>query len=454
MSQRRKSSSKISFEVVNPDAAGIDIGRSFHEVSIIPGESKRFGVYTEDLHELGRYLVNHGIKTVAMESTGYYWKNPFVMLQDYGLEVILVNAKHTRNVRGRKSDKIDADWIRKLHSSGLLHASFQPDAFTERLRHYTRHRQNLIRVADGYINRMHKALTLMNLHLGMVLSDIVGKSGRAIIEQILAGERSAEVLADLVDHRVKASREERIKALTGYWREECLFELEQCYDLFSYHREKLKACDEKIEALLKEQLPNDVNANNSGEEQAPSYTRITQAKNDPDFDLNQYLIRLNGGIDLAAIPGVGTATLLCLVSEVGLNLEKSFPSSTAFCSWLGLTPNNKISGGKLLSSKMQKKKNRLKDALRMAANAVGRTKKASPLKSFFSRVMARKGRKVAIIATARKIAALIYHMLTRKVQYQPEPDHLYQQRLKNQRIKVMNKWLKQMDIQQNELSFI
>lgn len=214
MQKKNQSRSNVSFEVVNPHAGGIDIGRRFHEVSIAPGESKCFGVYTEELHELGRYLVSHGIKTVAMESTGYYWKNPFVMLQDYGLEVILVNAKHTRNIRGRKSDKIDANWIRQLHSCGLLHASFQPDAFTERLRHYTRHRQNLIRVADSYINRMHKALTLMNLHLGMVLSDIVGQSGRAIIEKILEGERSAEVLADLVHFRVKASREERIKALT------------------------------------------------------------------------------------------------------------------------------------------------------------------------------------------------------------------------------------------------
>ena len=452
MKKNLSSDSEISFEVVNPNAAGMDIGSRFHEVSIAPGESQRFGVYTEDLHELGRYLVAHGIKTVAMEATGYYWKNPFVMLQDYGLEVILVNAKHTRNVRGRKSDKIDANWIRRLHSCGLLSASFQPDAFTERLRHYTRHRQNLIRVADSYINRMHKSLTLMNLHLGLVLSDIMGKSGRAIIEKILEGERSAEVLADLADRRVKASREERIKALTGYWREECLFELNQCYELFQFHRSKLAECDKKIEALLQDQLTHSEPPEQPTQNHPP--TSIPKAKNDPDFDLNHYLFQLNGGIDLAAIPGVGTATLLTLVSEVGMDLKKSFPTASAFCSWLGLIPNNKISGGKLLSSKMEKKRNRLKDALRMAANAVGRTRKPSPLKAFFHRIMAKKGRKVAIIATARKIAALIYHMLDRKVQYKPEPDEVYRERLKNQRVKIINKWLKQLDINQQELSFI
>lgn len=316
--------------MVNPHAAGMDIGSRFHEVSISSGSSKRFGVYTEDLHELGRYLVSHGIKTVAMEATGYYWKNPFVLLQDYGLEVLLVNAKHTRNVRGKKSDKIDANWIRQLHSCGLLHASFQPDAFTEQLRHYSRHRGNLIRVGDSYINRMHKALTLMNLHLGLVLSDIMGKSGQAIIEAILQGERCAEALADLADRRMKASREERIKALTGYWREECLFELRQCYDLYHYHQDKLKACDQEIEALLKEQLKEieakaqqEASQQEAADQVIPSlevpqsHQKIRKAKNDPDFDLNGYIVQLSGGIDLAAIPGVGTSTLLSLVSEVG-----------------------------------------------------------------------------------------------------------------------------------------
>ena len=247
----------VKFTIVNPHAAGIDVGSKSHWVAIglDDDEVQEFGVFTEDLHELCKWLKSKGIQTVAMESTGFYWKQLFVMLQTYGMEVYLVNASFTKNVQGRKpSDKADGRWIWRLHSVGLLPASFQPDLFTEELRTYTRHRKRLIEGASQCVNRMQKCLTLMNIQLPVVLSDITGKSGQAIIEAILKGERNAKKLAKLAHSRVKADKATIAKALTGFWRADHLFELKQHWQLYHTYRDQLKSCDEQIDVLLQKRV--------------------------------------------------------------------------------------------------------------------------------------------------------------------------------------------------------
>ena len=245
------------FSIVNPHAAGIDIGSKSHWVAIglADSEVREFGVFTQDLHELCSWLKSKGIQTVAMESTGFYWKQLFVMLQSYGMEVYLVNASFTKNVQGRKpSDKADGRWIWRLHSVGLLPASFQPDLFTEELRTYTRHRKRLIEGASQCVNRMQKCLTLMNIQLPVVLSDITGKSGQAIIKSILSGERDPKKLAKLADRRVKADKSTIAKALTGFWRTDHLFELRQHWEMYHTYRAQLKSCDEQIDVLLQKRV--------------------------------------------------------------------------------------------------------------------------------------------------------------------------------------------------------
>ena len=252
-----KSKDVAKFSIVNPHAAGIDVGSKSHWVAIglADDEVKEFGVFTEDLHELCKWLKSNGIETVAMESTGFYWKQLFVMLQSYKIEAYLVNASFTKNVQGKKpSDKADGRWIWRLHSVGLLPASFQPDLFTEELRTYTRHRKRLIEGASQCVNRMQKCLTLMNIQLPVVLSDITGKSGQAIIGAILKGERNAKKLAQLAHSRVKADKASIAKALTGFWRTDHLFELKQHWELYHTYRSQLKSCDEQIDAFLQQRV--------------------------------------------------------------------------------------------------------------------------------------------------------------------------------------------------------
>jgi len=248
-----KSKQKVEFQVKNANAAGIDVGSRFHLASVGPDnkDSEKFGVFTEDLHRLCKWFKSKGVKTVAMESTGFYWKQLFVMLQSYGFEVYLVNASFTKNIRGKKpSDMADSQWIWQLHSVGLLPASFQPDDFTEELRTYVRHRKSLIEGSSRYISKMQKTLILMNLQLPIVLSDITGKSGTAIIKAILEGERNGQKLAQLADPRVKADKATIAKALTGFWQEQHLFELRQCWELYQFYRSQIDSCDQEIEKLL------------------------------------------------------------------------------------------------------------------------------------------------------------------------------------------------------------
>jgi len=243
----------VKFSMVNPHAAGIDVGSKSHWVCA--GESseqiQEFSVFSEDLHRMAKWLKSLGVQTIAMESTGFYWKSLLLLLQDYGFEVILVHAAHIKNVRGKKTDVQDCHWIWQLHSAGLLSASFQPDSFTDSVRTYTRHRRSLIEGAARYVSKMQKAMVRQNIHLSVVLTDITGKSGRAIIAKILEGERDGTKLAALADYRVKADKATIAKALTGHWKTEHLFELRQAWNTYHFYQQQILECDQQIEQLLK-----------------------------------------------------------------------------------------------------------------------------------------------------------------------------------------------------------
>lgn len=244
--------------IVNTKSAGIDIGGKSHFVAIGQNQEdvKEFGVYTDDLHDLAKWLIAHEITSVAMESTGSYWQELFVILQDYKLEVILTNGRFAKNVKGKKTDIQDCQWLQKLHSIGLLQGSFLPDNDVETLRIYTRHRKTLIENSADYIKRMQQALRLMNIRLDNVIRDVTGKSGMAIIEAILQGERNPEFLASLADYRVKKSKQEIAKALTGNWRAEYIFELKQSYEIYKILHSKISETDKEIEKLLTKQIEN------------------------------------------------------------------------------------------------------------------------------------------------------------------------------------------------------
>ncbi len=441
--------------VIHAHAAGIDVGSRSHYVAI--GQSREdvmeFGVYTDDLHQLCHHLVEQGIATVALESTGSYWQPLFVLLQQYKLNPILVNGKFTKNVKGRKTDVQDCQWIQKLHTMGMLEGSFIPDLFTETVRQYYRHRQCLVGSASSYINKMQKALRLVNIRLDAVLRDVMGKSGKDIIEAILKGERNVKALASLVQPGVKASKAEIESALSGDWREEYIFELRQCYELYRYYHKKIDECDERIQHLLLEEI-----ARKQKEEGLPlveeniKIKKKKARKNEPNINLQRMSAELSGGIDISAIEGVGLGTILCLISEVGIDL-KSFPTAKQFASWLRVSPDLKITGGKVISGKTKKGKNRLAHALMYAANAIGNMKIGGPLVHFFKRIERRKQRSIAIVATARKLAVILWNMLVKKQPYNTEPPTEYLNKIRLNQVKHIQRKIRQLDILENELTF-
>lgn len=444
-----KTKDTVKFSIVHPHAAGIDVGSRFHWVSVgqSAGESKQFGVFTKDLHDLCQWLSSLEIRTVAMESTGFYWKQLFVMLQSYGMEVYLVNASFTKNIQGRKpSDLSDSQWIWKMHSVGLLPASFQPDSFTEELRTFVRHRSRLIEGAAQCVNRMQKCLILMNIQLPIVLSDISGKSGKDIIQAILNGERDGSKLAELADHRVKADKATLAKALTGYWRTDHLFELGQHWELYHYYQKQLERCDQKIEEVLQSRVQATGQA-----ELAYDQKKKSPGKNDPSFQLAAYAYQLSDGVDLLQVDGVGLNLILTLISEVGLDLTQ-FPSAKHFTSWLSLCPNKKVSGGKVLSSSTRKNKSRLRKAFKQTAIGVCR-KKDCVLAHFYRRMAAKHGKGTAITATARKVAIIVYNMLQKREAYRPEQLKDYQEKVRAQKIKQIQRTIQNLEVREHEVAF-
>lgn len=424
--------------VINPTAAGIDVSDNemmvAYPINSEQLEVRVFGCFTRDLYSIVQTLKSNGITTVAMESTGVYWVALFLLLQEYGFEVYLVNAKHVKNVTGRKDDESDAEWIQKLHSCGLLNASFQPDNMTRTLRSMVRHRKNLVQTSSTYLNRMQKALELMNIKLHTVISDIDGKTGVLIIESILAGERNPEVLADLRDKRIKASREEIIKSLEGYYTTEHLFELKQCYQLYCIHREMIDECDKEIEKQLGVQI---ASRNEGVMPDIPKRKRKASGKNRVSFNLTSYLKEILG-VDVTEVVGISEISALTILAEVGKDMSK-WKTEHHFTSWLGLTPNTKISGGKVISSKLKKKKHHAGQAFRIAANSL--YKSQSPLGDHYRRLKAKVGAAKAVVATARKLAIIFYKMIADQKAFNPKSLEDYQQKYKQKKINQLKRKL-------------
>jgi transposase len=439
---------------VNLNAAGIDVGSKSHFVAIgqRAEDVREFGVYTEDLHSLCQWLKDKGITSVALESTGTYWQNLFLMLQDYGLNPILVNGKFTKHVQGRKSDVMDCQWIQRLHSFGLLPNSYQPSTFTEKLRQYTRHRQGVLDNAADYIRKMQKALRQMNLRLDVAIADVTGQTGRAIIEAIIGGESDPVKLADLANYRIHKSKEELAQALTGVFKEEFIFELRQSYQIYNFFRTQIAQCDQAIEKCLLTQI--EANEKVDGEIR-PKYNNKTRKKvnkNSPKIDTQKLAFQLTGGIDLSAIDGVSSMTILSLVSEIDLDMS-AFKTAKQFASWLRLAPNNKISGGKTLSSHTPKNKNPLALALQRAAYAIGNNLKDGALHQFYHRIKYKKGDLKATTATARKLAVIIWNMLTKKEQYRPLDTQVYKDKIRQNVLNNLNKKMKAFKIRPDEINF-
>ena len=435
-----------SMPILRQHAAGIDVGSKSHYVAVGQDQQKDvavFGVYSTDHQKLIGFLHDHKIETVAMESTGSYWQSLFSALQNAGFEVLLVSGHQTKNVRA-KTDVKDCVWIQKLHSLGLLRGCFLPDKHTATMRTLQRHRGFLVEEAGKMSNKMQKALRLMNVRLDVVLSDITGKSGMAIIKAILAGEREGHKLSQLADKRVKKSKTEIAKALVGDWDDVLLYELQDCYDLYYTLQEKIKSVDLKIEHLL-EEFTEDVVI----EPDVVLTKKQTKGKNQPKFDLPTLSYKYYG-VDLFAIESVSSSTILTLISEIGHGIYK-FHSAKAFASFLRLAPNNKVSGGKVISSRTPKGSNRLALALRNAAHTIDR-KKDGALTRFFKRVAYKKGRGAAITATARKIAVIIWNMIVKKQPYEPVDPQQYQEDLKQKAILSMKKKMDTLGIQASDLA--
>lgn len=413
----------ISFPIVHPHSAGIDVGSRSHYVAIGQGKEdvKEFGVYNEDLSALVQHLLDNDITHVCMESTGTYWQSLFSTIQEAGLTVELCNGRYTKNPSGKKTDVQDCQHIQKLYSLGMLQGSFLPDAVTEQLRTYTRHRLKLIDHEADSVRKMQKYLRLLNVRLDVVIKDITGLTGMAIIEAVCKGETDPKVLASFRNANCKKSVEEFVKALQSNKRPDYLFCLQEELALYKMYRTQIADCDTVINKLVEEQINKDENKKGLKTDDKP-HKRVN--KNAPkNMDINQLAYQYFEGVDLMKIEGVSHATVMAIMSEVGLEGFNKFETAKQFVGWLHLSPNTKITGGKVISSRVPKGGNRLKIALRNAANAIGNLKD-SHLSDFFRRILYKSDRVTAISATARKLAVIIYNMITKKEAYKPPTEYL------------------------------
>jgi transposase len=427
-------------DVVHPDAAGIDVGNSEHYVAIAREKSaepvQQFGCFTGDLQKLARFLKEHGICSVAMQSTGVYWIPLYDVLEDEGFEVYLVNARDTRNLPGRKSDVQESQWLLKLHTYGLLRNSFRPTSDIRTLRTYWRQRAELVQMASECVNRMQKCLTQMNLQLANVISDIMGQTGQKILRAILAGQRDAEQLADMRDYRIQATREQIVASLTGNWRPELLFALKQEMDRYDFCQRQIAECDLQIQPHL-ETLPSRPRAAaRDGEQTAAPRKKNKKAQgNSPAFALDKELVRISG-VDFTRIDGINVMTAQTIISEVGLDMTR-WKTESHFASWLGLCPNNAVSGGKVLCRNTRKIVNRAATAFRIAASTLRLSD--SYLGAQFRRFRVKLGAPKAITAMAHKLAVLFYRMLRLGEEYVDRGHSFYEERYRQQQVALLNR---------------
>lgn len=416
--------------LVNKNAAGIDIGSKEHYVAVPADRSDKpvrsFKTFTSDLYALADWLKECKIDTVAMESTGVYWIPIFQILEEKGFKVFLVNARHVKNVPGRKSDVSDCQWLQRLHSFGLLSASFQPDAMTRELRTYLRQRDGLVRYTTAHIQHMQKSLTQMNIQLHNVISDITGKSGMAIIRAIIRGERNPDELVKLCDHGLKNPISVIRKSLEGNYLDEHIFTLTQAVELYDFYQKQILECENKITGLLAKFPDNEIKDKNNN----PPSQKKKNKKDKINPEIREHLKRATG-IDLTEINGFNTLTVATIVSEVGLNMNK-WKTEKHFTSWLGLSPNNSISGGKVLKSGTKKIKSRASRAFRQAAQTLERSQ--SYLGAYYRKMKYRVGPGKANVATARKLAVLFYNLVMNGTEFKDFGVEYFESKFKERNI--------------------
>ena len=361
MSRRQNNAKPPGLSQLNLNAAGIDVGATSHYVAVPADRTEQpvqeFEAFTAGLYRLADWLAECGVETVVVESTGVYWIPLFGVLEERGFQVMLVDPRRIKNVPGRKTDVVDCQWLQQLHTYGLLSGAFRPEADIRRLRSYLRQRAMLVQYASQHIQHMQKALTQMNVKLQHVIRDITGKTGMDIMEAIVGGERDPGKLAQLRDPRIKADAATIARSLQGHWREEHIFELTQALELYRAYQGRIAECDREIEAQLER-----FEDRSDGEPPAPNGKKRNQ-KNAPRFDVQSHLYRMTG-VDLTCIDGMDGFTALKVISEVGTDMTK-WPSAKHFASWLGLSPHNRITGGRVMSSKTKASANRAAAALRL-----------------------------------------------------------------------------------------
>ncbi len=406
--------------ITHPNAAGIDIGSASHFVAVPPDREddpvREFPSFTTDLSAIADWLSACGVDVVAMESTGVYWIPLFELLESRGFKVLLVNARHVKNVSGRKSDVLDCQWLQQLVTYGLLSGAFRPDEQVCVLRSFMRQRTMLLKSQATHVQHMQKALTQMNIQLANVISDVVGETGQKILRAILAGERDGRVLAAMKNSRIHASDDEIAKSLQGNWRTEHLFALKQAVAGFDFTGSQLAEVDQEIERQLQ--------TLESHEGDPPQGKKRGRARNAPRFDLRSLLFRMCG-VDLTRIDGIDVSTALAVISEIGTDMSR-FPTEKNFTSWLGLCPGTRITGGKVMSGRTKRCANRAAQALRLAAAALRTSKSA--LGAYFRRMCSRMEKAKAVTAAAHKLARLIYILLTKGQEYTDQGQEYYETR--------------------------
>ena len=423
-----------ALEQINPHAAGIDVGAEEVYVAVPPdrdAESVRsFPTFTADLRRLAEWLKACRVEAVAMEATGLYWIPLYEILEAEGFKVCLVNARHLKNVSGRKTDVLDCQWIQQLHTYGLLNPSFRPPEQIVAIRSLVRHREMLVQYRSAHIQHMQKALTLMNVRLTNVLSDITGVTGLKIIRTILDGERNPQHLAGLREPGCKKSEEEIARSLEGNYKREHLFALKQALELYDFYDQQLKACDAELETMYQEFEPPE----NPGTP-PPAPRTQKKRKNRAHFNLGTALYRMTG-VDLITVDGLDELTIQKVLSEIGTDMSK-WPTVKHFTSWLRLCPNNKITGGKVIHTGVQPTKNRATIALKVAASSLKRSDSA--LGAYYRRMRARLGPPAAITATAHKLARIIYFMLKERVPYHDFGAEFYEKQFRDRVLRNLNR---------------
>jgi len=421
---RRIMAEDATLQVVHPNAAGIDIGNESHFVAIPPDRDanpvREFGSWTTDLQNMARWLIEHNIQTVAMQSTGVYWIAVQEVLEQYGLEVYLVNARGTKNLPGRKSDVQECEWLRKLHAYGLLRNSFRPPEQIRAIQTIWRQRDRWVKDCGRAIQQMQKALTKMNIQLANTISDISGVSGQAILRAIVAGTRDPRDLAKLRDRRIAASEEEIVQSLQGNWKEDILFELRQVLEAYDFYQNQIAACDRELAKYIADVPSREISEKQNIPEGAcplvsgkPSRRSKPQKKNSIGFDLASELERTMG-VDLTRIDGINATIAQVIFSEIGSDFSP-FPTENHFASWLTLAPQRDISGGKVIRHIPAAGRNRVANALRMAAQSLYHSD--SYLGARYRRLRARLEGKKAVKAMARYLACLVYRMVTKGQAY-------------------------------------